>query len=242
LGFGGDIILRLQYPIVITPNTSMSIYETTFEYSNCSAYGETADIYVSKNNIDYFYLDQTCLNTNTIFDLYNIGLDSILYVKIKDVSDVSKFSNYSFLSDGYDLDGIIINENGPLPIILKRFGVDYSNNILRINFITSSESNTYKFVIQSSIDASNFQDIIEFVAAGYSSFDRVYQSQMDFYPIGDITYFRLVEFDINGDIFYFDIIFVKTDIKKNSDEFYYDIMGRRVSYNYNSIIILKSKF
>ena len=239
LGFGGDIKLKLQNSIPVTPSTTMLIYETTFNYNNCSIYGETAEIYVSKNDVDYYYLGQTCLNDNTVLDVYQTGLDSVLYVKIYDVSDDSEFSRFPFISDGYDLDGIEFFENGPLPIVLKYFGVKYSDKNLDIKFVTASESNTDKFIVQSSIDSKKFDNIADFKAAGYSSYDRIYDRKLIFEPKSNITYFRLVEIDFNGNVYNYDIIPVMT-VDEPIEYYYYDLLGRRV--NGDNIIKIKSEF
>jgi hypothetical protein len=240
LGFGGNITLKLENIIEVLPTTTLSIYETTYGYNNCNVYGERAEVYVSKNNLDYFLVGETCLNNNTIFDVYQSGLDSIQYVKIVDVSNIESFSNFSFVSDGYDLDGIEVFNNGPLPIELKYFGVDYSDNNLFVKIITASESNTDKFIIQSSTDANKFEDVFDLKAAGYSSFDRYYDKKLIFEPKTNITYFRLVELDYNGEYYYFDIIPVNTTSESVIDNYYYDLLGRRITSD--SIFKIKRKF
>ena len=54
LGFGGNITLKLENIIEVLPTTTLSIYETTYGYNNCNTYGERAEVYVSKNNLNYF--------------------------------------------------------------------------------------------------------------------------------------------------------------------------------------------
>ena len=231
LGFGGNITLKLQTTIEVLPTTTLSIYETTYGYNNCSIYGERAEVYDSKNNLNFFLLGETCLNNNTIFDVYQSGLDSIQYVKIVDVSDITSFSSFSFVSDGYDLDGIEVFNNGPLPIELKYFGVDFNQPYLNIKVITASEANTDKLIIESSTDASNFNYLTEFQAAGFSSFERVYDKKIIFEPKSQITYFRLVEVDFDGEQFYFDIIVSNTRNLDKVEMYYFDLLGRRVNSN-----------
>lgn len=239
LGFGGDITLKLQNMYPVTVNTNLSIFETTYSYTDCDIYGENAQIFVSKDNLNYFYLGETCLNTNTVFSLYQTGIDSVLYVKIVDVSDVTSFSNFSFVCDGYDVDGIEIFETGPLPIVLSYFGVEYKDKSLSIKFITSSESNTDVFIVQSSNDLKDFQNLCFFEAAGYSSFERLYDKKLIFEPKSNVTYFRLVEVDYNGDVYYFDIIPVNTK-ESEVDVYFYDLLGRRVTSE--SVFKIKNGF
>jgi len=239
LGFGGEITLKISNKIEITPITTLNIYETTYGYTSCGVYNEEANVYISKDNVNFFLLGETCLNNNTVFNLSETGLDSMMYVKIVDISDVSKFSDFNFISDGYDLDGIVILDIGPLPIVLKYFDVNYNDNNLHVKFTTSSESNTDKFIIQSSIDADIFEDICDLKASGYSSFDRYYDKKLIFEPKSNITYFRLVELDYNGEYYYFDIIPVNT-AKSEIENYYYDLLGRRVTDD--SVFKIKSKF
>jgi hypothetical protein len=214
LGFGGDIILKLQNKIEVVPTTTLSVYETTWNYTNCNIYAEKAEIFVSSDNSNYKSLGTTCLNSNTVFDVSQSNLDSIQYIRIVDISDPQNFSQFSFVSDGYDLDGVSVFNNGPLPIELKYFGIDFENPYLNIRIVTGSEANADKLVVESSIDASNFDFLTEFQAAGNSSFERQYDRKLIFEPESQITYFRVVEIDIDGKKYEFDVIVLNT---KNLD-------------------------
>lgn len=227
LGFGGEIILKTEFPIAVTPNTTINVYETTWTYTNCDIYGESADIYVSNSLSDWFYIGRTCLNDNTSFSLYNTGLDSILYIKVVDVSVSSSFNQFNFESDGYDLDGIEIVEFGPLAIELKSFNVRYSNQNVEVEFVTSSETNTYKFYIQHSVDLQKFDNLFELDAAGFSSSDKRYYKSIIFNPKSDITYFRLVELDLNGVYHFYEVKSVYTTTS-NVEYYYFDLLGRSV--------------
>jgi hypothetical protein len=229
LGFGGDITLKLQNKIEVLPITTLSVYETTWNYTNCSIYGERAEVFVSSDNTNYKSLGTTCLNTNTVFDVSQSNLDSIQYIKIVDISDPQTFSQFSFVSDGYDVDGVSVFNNGPLPIELKYFGIDYENPYLNIRIITASEANTDKLVVESSLDASNFDFLTEFQAAGNSSFERKYDKKLIFEPKSQITYFRLIEIDFDGKKYEFDVIVVNTNKLDPIETYYFDLLGRRVN-------------
>ena len=239
LGFGGDITLKLQNKYPVNPTTVLNIFETTWNYNNCNIYDERAEVYVSKDNLNYLFLGETCLNSNTSLDVYSTGLDTILYVKIVDVSDISTFSNFSFVSDGYDVDGIEIFDSGPLPIVLSYFGVKYEKNSLMVKFITASETNTDVFILQSSTDLNKFENLSFFDAAGYSSLERYYDRKLIFEPKSNVTYFRLVEIDYDGTSYYFDIIPVNTK-SSSIDTYYYDLLGRRITDD--SVFKIKSGF
>jgi hypothetical protein len=241
LGFGGKIILKLEESFEVTPTSIMIVYETTYNYTACNTYPEKADIYISKDNIDYVYLGQQCINNNNTFNLNDSELDEFSYIKIVDVSDVNFFNRFSFTSDGFDVDGITIYDNGALPIVLKYFNVKYDNKILNIRFITASESNTDKFIVQSSIDLETFENIVYFKGSGFSSTDRIYDKKLIYDPKSNITYFRLIEIDMNGDVHKYDVIPLETD-NKQIEYYYYDLLGRRVNGNENNIIKIKSRY
>ncbi|NBP59361.1 hypothetical protein EBU71_22960, partial [bacterium] len=228
LGFGGDIILKLQNKIEVVPTTTLSVYETTWNYTNCNIYAEKAEIFVSSDNSNYKSLGTTCLNSNTVFDVSQSNLDSIQYIRIVDISDPQSFSQFSFVSDGYDLDGVSVFNNGPLPIELKYFGIDFENPYLNIRIVTGSEANADKLVVESSIDASNFDFLTEFQAAGNSSFERQYDRKLIFEPESQVTYFRVVEIDFDGKKYEFDVIVVNTKKLDPIEIYYFDLLGRRV--------------
>jgi len=231
LGFGGSITLKLENKIEVLPITTLSVYETTWTYTNCNVYGEKAEISVSLDNADFKVLGTTCLNSNTVFDVSQSGLDSIQYIKIVDISNPDQFSGFSFVSDGYDLDGIQVFNNGPLPIELKYFGIDYKNPYLNIRIVTASEANTHKLVVESSIDAKNFDYLTEFEAAGFSSFEREYDRRLIFEPKSQVTYFRLIEIDYDGKQFEFEMTVVNTKKLDQIEMYYFDLLGRRVNSN-----------
>ena len=171
------------------------------------------------------------MNSNTVFDVSQSGLDSIQYIKIVDISNPSQFSGFTFISDGYDVDGVTVFNSGPLPIELKYFGIDYENPYLNIRIVTASEANTDKLVVESSIDASNFDYLTEFQAAGNSSFERQYDKKLIFEPQSEITYFRLIEIDFDGKKFEFEMTVVNTKKLDPIEMYYFDLLGRKVNSN-----------
>jgi len=237
LGFNGELILKIEESFIITPTSIMTVYETTNGFTACNTYPEKADIYISDDNENYVYLGQQCINNNNIFNLYDSGLEEFSYIKIIDVSDITYFTRFNFTSDGFDVDGITITDNGILPIVLKSFNIIYSDDILNVKFITASEQNTFKFEVEYSNDLINFYTIIEIPAYGNSSTDRLYEKRIFFDPVNNVTYFRLVEIDYNNNIFKFDIIPVNTRLN-TVERHYFDILGRRVNKG-DDILIFK---
>ena len=99
LGFGGEIILKMDGGILNRPGNDLYIYETSFGQPDCDDYPEKAEIFVSTDMNSWTSLGIICQDGGV--DI--APLDWILYVKVKDVSDPSGFSE---VVDGFDLDGI----------------------------------------------------------------------------------------------------------------------------------------
>ena len=97
--------------------------------------------------------------------------------------------------------------------------------------MTASEANTNKLVVESSIDASNFDYLTEFQAAGNSSFERQYDKKLIFEPQSEITYFRLIEIDFDGKKFEFEMTVVNTKKLDPIEMYYFDLLGRKVNSN-----------
>lgn len=104
LGFGGEIVIRLNNIIADQPGNDFTLVETSFNDLNksCTSYPETADVYVSTDGIEFYFVGTACKDTE--FDISVSGLMDIEYVKIQDTSDPLNFRGGN--ADGFDVDGI----------------------------------------------------------------------------------------------------------------------------------------
>jgi len=227
LGFGGEIVLDLDTLIAIKPEYYIKTYETTYNYE-CNNYPEEANIYLSSNNVDYTFIGTTCVNNNTVFYPYSY-IDSVRYVLIEDISVISDFTQTNQVLDGYDVDGVEFNKVYFLPVELDNFSAQFLDNNIYIFFNTISEYETFKFDVQYSYDAINFESLQIFTANGYSSVNQTYESIVPFIPKSDITYLKIVETDINNIQKSYNTIVIKTKIN-NSINNVYDILGRNVIF------------
>lgn len=226
LGFGGTIELDFGELIPIDPTTGIRVEETTFNYQ-CIEYPETANVLASKDGIDYIYINQTCGNFDNFMAPYPL-IDSIRYIKIVDVSPISRFVTF-IGADGYDLDGVEISNFSPLPIVLGEYVIKYLEELIFIRVKTLSEINSLKFHIEASEDLSSFRLITSIDAYGNSTTPREYKKTVEFIPLSGVTYFRLSEEDLNGNILYHDVLPVTTPINPIEIMFHYDILGRRTN-------------
>lgn len=99
LGFGGEVIIKMDGGILNRPGNDLKLFETSFGQPACDAYPEYADIYVSTDMNSWTYVGQVCQDGE--FDI--APLDYIMYVKIVDASNPGDFNA---VVDGYDIDGI----------------------------------------------------------------------------------------------------------------------------------------
>lgn len=102
LGFGGEIVLHYMYPFVDGPGDDIQIYETSYGNPTFTNYPEKAEVYISKDGVNWTYVGLAELDE--MLDI-NGAIDWAQYIKIKDVSDKSsnKFPNDA---DGFDVDGV----------------------------------------------------------------------------------------------------------------------------------------
>jgi hypothetical protein len=101
LGFGGDAAFRMGQPVFDGPGADVKVIETSFGSPACTRYPEKVDASVSFDGITWFAVGQLCLDgTLDITPTYS----GISYIKLKDVSDKTKFPSNG---DGYDIDGIV---------------------------------------------------------------------------------------------------------------------------------------
>ncbi|MEX1189256.1 MAG: T9SS type A sorting domain-containing protein [Bacteroidia bacterium] len=99
LGFGGEVIIKMDGGILNRPGNDLKLYETSFGQPACDAYPEYADIYVSTDMVSWTQVATVCQDGE--FDI--APLDYIMFVKIVDASTASDFGG---IVDGYDIDGI----------------------------------------------------------------------------------------------------------------------------------------
>jgi hypothetical protein len=119
LGFGGEMIVKFDAPIVNGPGNDLMIVETTFGNHTCETYPEKVDVWVAQyideslfipvqeeldvlTLADWVYLGQGCLDSE--FDLGDLPWAQ--YVYMRDVSNPNDFPN-SQQSDGYDINGLV---------------------------------------------------------------------------------------------------------------------------------------
>lgn len=101
----------------------------------------------------------------------------------------------------------LAEDNGALPISLSSFYGDCQNNVKRIGWVTSSEYNNDYFNLEGSRDGINWVIIGNIVGSGNSQSEIKYESIVK----EDLNYFKLTQYDFNGDSEMFGPIVIDCD-------------------------------
>ena len=117
-------------------------------------------------------------------------------------SGLTTFSEFTGLGDG-----------SPLPIELLNFSADYKNEVVNLSWTTASEINNDYFVVEKSINLVDIE-VLEKVSGAGNSNSTLSYSQVDLKPFKGIDYYRLSQYDFNGDVSKGD--WVAVDASRNS--------------------------
>ncbi len=124
------------------------------------------------------------------------------------VSNVSNFSPFTISTT----DAI-----NPLPVEMLSFNAKVNNNIVDVNWETSSEINNDYFTIERSIDGVNFEEVATISGAGNSNEIKDYYYP-DLSPFSGTSYYRIKQTD-------FDATFKYSEIKSVNFETETDNLG-----------------
>ncbi len=120
------------------------------------------------------------------------------------ISGATNTSGNIFEWTGVDIDdnqrftiGSIDLAQTPLPVTLTDFDAGFINNKVDLFWRTENEINSSYFVIERSRDLKNWQDVKRIEAAGFSSESITYEIE-DRQPFKGTSYYRLLQFDIDG--------------------------------------------
>ncbi|MBK7945917.1 MAG: hypothetical protein IPJ85_11705 [Flavobacteriales bacterium] len=87
---------------------------------------------------------------------------------------------------------------GPLPVELLSFTGREEADHVRLEWTTASETGSERFVVERTQDMERFEAVGALPAAGYSTSPRDYVL-FDERPLIGVTYYTLIQEDINGD-------------------------------------------
>jgi hypothetical protein len=96
------------------------------------------------------------------------------------------------------IDDVSITANAALPISLLKFEATKLAEKVKISWATATEINNDKFIIERSADGENFERVTEVRGAGNSKELNAYEA-VDANPLKGTSYYRLTQYDFNGE-------------------------------------------
>jgi hypothetical protein len=119
----------------------------------------------------------------------------------------------------------------PLPIELLSFQAEKKDYGIFLTWETATELNNDYFLLQRSMDCLEWEHLYVIESEGNSLYKKEY-NYLDGSPKDGFNYYRLSQFDLNGESETFDIIQCEWGNSKNECKFeYYDMNGKQVDIN-----------
>ena len=106
LGYGGSLTFEFEGSVPNGEGDDITVIETSYFTPGCEAYEEYADVSVSADGEDFYYIGTICKSDNSV-DISDaeVSLECVSYVR------VSNNDGLSSTPDGFDVDGVIAIHN-----------------------------------------------------------------------------------------------------------------------------------
>jgi len=106
LGYGGSLTFEFDGVVPNAEGDDIQVVETSFGNPGCEAYPEYADVSVSADGEDFYYIGTICKSDNSV-DISDaeVSLDCVSYVRVANNDGLTS------TPDGFDVDGIIAIHN-----------------------------------------------------------------------------------------------------------------------------------
>ncbi|GAB5538162.1 MAG: hypothetical protein Salg2KO_02650 [Salibacteraceae bacterium] len=117
---------------------------------------------------------------------------------------IYEFTDVSELTDGRRFTfGTVSVGRTPLPVTLKSFQAYQRSdgNSVHLKWVTLSEINNAKFIVERSSDLQSWKPIREIEGAGNSPHTRLYET-IDKHPLNGTSYYRIKQVDFDGGVHY----------------------------------------
>lgn len=114
-------------------------------------------------------------------------------------STVSSLSDFGIGADDND---------NPLPVTLSAFAANIQNNRVILKWVTESEINNEKFILQKSLDGQSFYPLANIPGHGNSSVRQEYKYVDEQVQVGNIYHYSLSSVDYNGTMNLYDTLIV----------------------------------
>jgi hypothetical protein len=110
---------------------------------------------------------------------------------------------------------VMFSSCAPLPIDLLSFTGEVMNETVALNWVTTAERNNAKFIVERSVNASDWEAIGEVAGKGNTTSISNY-SFTDYTPLNSAAYYRLRQVDFNGAFTYSNVIDVQVGTQSAS--------------------------
>lgn len=120
----------------------------------------------------------------------------------------------------------------PVPVQLLNFTATAEGNKVKLTWNTASETNADKFVIQRSTDGIQFNEIGSVKATGNSSIMLTYNFD-DRQPIHGISFYRILERDMDGKVMYSDVKKINFNAITNAFTILYNPVRNEALFSYS---------
>ena len=109
LGFGGSLTFQFDGAVINDEGPDLQIVEVSFGNPGCESFPEYADVSVSEDGEDFYYIGTVC-KSNPFVDISEAEteepLNCVYYVRVENNDELSTQAG-----DGFDVDGIIALHN-----------------------------------------------------------------------------------------------------------------------------------
>lgn len=182
-------------------------------------------------NTENVLLKPTANSTSQLITIPSDAVTGDVLMRVLSVwNNTPDIDAYYSLGYGYgEIEEYTIRISNPisLPVELTEFYVTPYPQFNVIKWATASEQNSSHFDLEMSTDGENWRKITTKFAAGNST-EEIRYSYID-YNLNSLVYYRLQQFDIDGQFKIYGPIFVSKTIKDKKIIRYINLMGQEVN-------------
>lgn len=201
-------VLTSYIEFKVTPQAGKQVTITGLEIAQLRSNGTGATRIVVRSNLDGFTSNlggeinfantngNTFMVANLTFNL--IDISSVITFRIYPFGGIQNFGTWG-LGGRAGNDVLVFGTTSDivLPINLLSFKAEKLKDNVKINWVTASEYNNDKFLVEKTIDGSTFEYVAELSGAGNSKELNTYEV-VDHEPYKGTSYYRLTQTDFDG--------------------------------------------
>lgn len=167
-----------------------------------------------------------------------IGSAKILFNTVKDIHS-GQLAYQKLSSPSFNVIAMIGNSWQALPVKLTNYYVQKDKNEAKIHWTTLTETNNSHFTLSRSQDGEHFKELAKIIGASYSSSFKNYEFQ-DKDPLTGTNYYRLVQYDFNGDSTDYGVKTVKFSLNNTASVVYPNPSNGKFTINLNDNTIAET--